>query len=71
MSRSLYFYLKNAHAGVVPGLQEFATSFMSDAASGEEGYLLDKGLIPLDPDTFEEVADAVADLLPMTGEDLH
>lgn len=67
VSRSLYFYIKNAHVGVVPGIAEFAAEFMSDAAVGEEGYLVDKGLIPLDEDMFEEVSGAVKDLAPMTG----
>jgi phosphate transport system substrate-binding protein len=67
ISRSLYFYVKNAHVGVVPGLQEFANEFLSEAASGEEGYLVDKGLIPLSEDRHEEVAENVANLEKMTG----
>lgn len=67
VSRSLYFYLKNAHVGVVPGLQEYANEFLSNAATGEEGYLIDKGLIPLDDDKHDEIADNVANLTPMTG----
>lgn len=47
VSRPLYFYIKNSHVGVVPGILEFATEFMSEDASGAEGYLVDKGLIPL------------------------
>jgi phosphate transport system substrate-binding protein len=67
ISRSLYFYIKNAHAGVVPGIAEFAAAFLSEAAVGEEGYLVDKGLIPLDEDMFEDVSGAVKNLMPMTG----
>jgi len=47
IARSLYFYVKKAHVGKVPGLEEFLYEFMSDRASGEEGYLADRGLIPL------------------------
>ena len=47
ISRSLYFYVKKAHVGVVPGIQEFVAEFTSEKAAGEEGYLTDKGLIPL------------------------
>ncbi len=47
ISRSLYFYVKKAHIGVIPGLQEFAAEFMSNKATGEEGYLSDRGLIPM------------------------
>ena len=67
VSRSLYFYIKNAHVGVVPGIQEYADEFLSTAASGEEGYLVDKGLIPLLDDEHETVQSNVANLTPMTG----
>ena len=47
ISRSLYFYVKHAHVGTVPGIEEFVKEFTSENAFGEDGYLLDKGLIPL------------------------
>jgi phosphate transport system substrate-binding protein len=47
ISRSLYFYVKKSHIGQVPGIKEFVAEFTSDAAAGEDGYLADKGLIPL------------------------
>ena len=47
ISRSLYFYLKKAHLGVVAGLGEFVKAFTDERAWGDEGYLIDKGLIPL------------------------
>lgn len=47
ISRSLFFYLKKAHVGKVPGLQEFVAEFTSARAAGSDGYLVDKGLIPL------------------------
>src|SRR3546814_1434919 len=43
VSRSLFFYVKNAHAGVIPGIEEFATEFTSEAGRGETGYLTDMG----------------------------
>ncbi len=46
-SRILYFYMKKAHLGVVPGMLEFVTEFTSNQAIGEDGYLLDKGLVAL------------------------
>jgi len=48
ISRPLYFYVKKAHIGVIPGIAEYITAFTSEAAYGEDGYLTDKGLIPLD-----------------------
>ena len=68
ISRSLYFYIKNAHVGVVAGIQEFADEFMSPRAAGEEGYLIDKGLIPLLDDEFEAVMRSVNTLTPMTAD---
>jgi len=47
VSRALYFYVKNAHVGKVPGIQEFVAEFTSSKAWGDEGYLADKGLIPM------------------------
>jgi phosphate transport system substrate-binding protein len=47
ISRPLYFYVKNSHVGVVPGMVEFLSEFSSDKAWGEDGYLADKGLIPM------------------------
>jgi len=46
VSRSLYFYVKKAHVGEIPGVAEYVKEFTSDKAWGNEGYLADKGLIP-------------------------
>jgi phosphate transport system substrate-binding protein len=46
VSRSLYFYVKNAHVGSIPGMKEYLAEFTSEKAFGEFGYLVDKGLIP-------------------------
>ena len=47
VSRPLFFYVKKAHAGTIPGIREFVKEFTSEKAFGENGYLSDKGLIPL------------------------
>jgi phosphate transport system substrate-binding protein len=47
ISRPLFFYVKNAHLKSIPGMQDFLKEFTSEAAMGDDGYLLDKGLIPL------------------------
>ncbi|MDO6683418.1 MULTISPECIES: substrate-binding domain-containing protein [unclassified Oceanobacter] len=48
VSRSLHFYVKKAHVGVIPGIEEFLAEFTSSRAIGEDGYLADKGMIPMD-----------------------
>ena len=47
VSRSLQFYVKKSRIGKVPGIEEFLTEFANDKAWGPEGYLADKGLIPM------------------------
>ncbi len=47
VSRSLYFYAKKDNVGVVPGIAEYLGEFMSERASGPDGYLSEKGLIPM------------------------
>ncbi len=47
VSRALYFYVKKAHADRIPGIAEYLAEFTSEKAYGEEGYLTDKGLIPM------------------------
>jgi phosphate transport system substrate-binding protein len=47
VSRPLYFYVKKAHAAMIPGIKGYIKEFTSEKAAGEEGYLIDKGLIPM------------------------
>ena len=47
VSRPLYLYVKKAHAGVITGMNEFLDEFTSEKAWGEDGYLADKGMIPM------------------------
>jgi len=47
VSRPLFFYVKKAHAGTIPGIKEFVAEFTSEKAWGMDGYLGDKGLIPM------------------------
>lgn len=66
VSRSLYFYVKKAHVGVIPGIEEYLAEFTSDRAAGEDGYLLDKGLIPLPDDQRDLVRDQATSLANLT-----
>ena len=60
VSRPLYFYIKAAHVGVIPGLQEFASFFVADELAGPDGPLAAYGLVS-DPSLAETQA-AVANL---------
>jgi phosphate transport system substrate-binding protein len=59
VSRPLYVYVKKAHIGTIPGIAEFLAEFTNDNAWGEDGYLTDKGLIPM-PDAEREAFAAAA-----------
>ncbi|MGZ9809755.1 PstS family phosphate ABC transporter substrate-binding protein [Pseudoroseicyclus sp. H15] len=62
VSRPLYFYVKGAHIGVIPGLKEYAEFFVSDDMAGPGGPLSEYGLVP-DPElaaTQEMVANEEA-----------
>ena len=66
VSRSMYFYIKNAHVGKVPGIHEYVAEFTSEKALGDEGYLIDKGLIPMPPEDRAMVRDAAKSLTPLS-----
>ena len=53
VSRPLYFYIKTAHVDVIPGIREFVEAYTSDDAFGPDGYLSERGLIPM-PDEERE-----------------
>ena len=62
VSRPLYFYVKKAHADAIPGIREYLEEFTSERAMGEDGYLADRGLIPLPEDEYEAVVASVRNL---------
>lgn len=70
VSRPLFFYVKKAHIGVVPNIEGYLAEFTSEKAWGDEGYLADKGLIPMPESKREEVASRVKSLTPMTASGL-
>ena len=65
ISRSLYFYVKDAHVGTIPGIKEYVKEFTSEKAFGPEGYLADKGLIALPDAERKAVAASAKALTPM------
>ena len=55
VSRSMYFYVKRQNLPLVPGLADYVAEFTQEDAWGPDGYLADKGLIPLLDDEREQV----------------
>jgi phosphate transport system substrate-binding protein len=45
VSRPLFFYIKKAHLGVIPGIKEYAEFFISDEIAGPDGPLAEYGLV--------------------------
>jgi phosphate transport system substrate-binding protein len=67
VSRPLFFYVKKAHVGVIPGLKEYATFFVSDKMIGKDGPLAEYGLVPLPDGEAKAVRETVEKLTPMGG----
>ena len=65
VARPLYFYVKNAHLDAIPGIREFVAEFMSDKASGAEGYLSEKGMIPMSAAERGELVPKVTSFTPL------
>jgi phosphate transport system substrate-binding protein len=66
ISRPLFFYVKKAHIGVIPGIAEFLKEFSSEKAWGPEGYLSDRGLISMPDAERAKYRDAAAKMSPMS-----
>ncbi len=65
ISRGLFFYVKKAHIGTIPGIAEYIAEFTSEKAWGDGGYLAKRGFIPLPADEREESGEAARELTPM------
>ncbi|MFJ1312060.1 PstS family phosphate ABC transporter substrate-binding protein [Agrobacterium sp. P15N1-A] len=59
VSRPLFIYIKNAHRDVIPGLKDFLQEYTSKSAMGEDGYLAERGLTPLDEAKRADIEKAV------------
>ena len=57
-ARPLFFYVKKAHMGVIPGMKEFINEFVSEKAMGLDGYLFPAGLVPLSSGDFAKQVEA-------------
>ncbi len=65
ISRPLFFYIKNAHVGVIPNLAEFIEEYLSEESIGPGGYQAERGMVPLPDALRAEVQASVAALTPM------
>jgi phosphate transport system substrate-binding protein len=68
VARPLFIYAKKQHMGQVPGMTEFLAEYTSAKAMGEDGYLADKGLIPLPADQADSSAAVVKEMSTLTAD---
>ncbi|MCB1858520.1 MAG: PstS family phosphate ABC transporter substrate-binding protein [Gammaproteobacteria bacterium] len=66
ISRPLFFYVKKAHVGKVPGIAEYLQEFTSEKAWGDDGYLSGKGLIPMPEGERRKFAEYARNLIPLS-----
>ncbi|MGI9371971.1 MAG: substrate-binding domain-containing protein [Hyphomicrobiales bacterium] len=66
ISRPLFFYIKNAHRGVIPGLNEFIAEYVSDSAMGSDGYLIERGLVNLSDEDRMKLKESATGAMGMT-----
>ena len=65
ISRSLFFYVKKDHIDMIPGMKEYVVEFTAEATWGNDGYLADKGLIPLPKTNRDEIAKSAAAMVSL------
>ena len=65
ISRSMFFYVKKQNVPLVPGILDFIEEFTQEDAWGPTGYLVEKGLIPLQADERAQVRQHALDLVVM------
>jgi phosphate transport system substrate-binding protein len=67
ISRPLFFYVKNAHRGVIPGMNEFLAAYASADALGAGGYLEERGLVVLADDKLKALQEALTNAVNMAA----
>ncbi len=65
VSRPLFFYVKKSHVGMIPGIRGYLAEFTSEKAFGEDGYLSDRGLIPMPKSEREHYRKVATELEPV------
>lgn len=69
ISRPLYFYVKKNHVGVVPGIAEYVAEFTKESTWGPDGYLAERGMIPLSDELRAKFAANAKNMVTLTAED--
>lgn len=70
VARSLFFYVKKAHIGVVPGIPEYVEEFTSMGAMGPNGYLKNVGLIVPPRDALMNLQDKAENMPNLSKDEL-
>jgi phosphate transport system substrate-binding protein len=70
VSRPLFFYVKKAHVDKIPGIRQYLREFASDKAWGPDGYLGEKGMIPMPDDEREKFSSDGKNLKTLSCGDL-
>ncbi len=70
ISRPLFIYVKKAHVGLIPGIPQFLEEYTSERAWGEEGYLTERGLIPMPEAERKRYREIARKLIPLKRDEL-
>jgi phosphate transport system substrate-binding protein len=65
VSRPLFFYVKKAHVDVIPGMKEYLAEFTAEKTWGPDGYLADRGMIPMPDAERNQFASDVKNMNPL------
>jgi phosphate transport system substrate-binding protein len=69
VSRPLYFYVKKNHVGVIPGIEEYIAEFTQESTWNKDGYLAERGMIPLSDSLRKKYSTNAKSLVEMTSSD--
>ena len=69
LSRPLFFYIKKAHVNAIPGIKQYLEEFTSEKAWGPDGYLAEKGMIPMPDQERQQFARDVKQLRTLSSLD--
>src|SRR3546814_15732428 len=64
-ARPLFVYIKGAHLKAVPGLKEFVAEYTRESTWGPQGYLVRRGLVPMDTAARQRYAKIAGSLAPL------